>query len=54
MRHKEDQSICSAEKVDRDIRSATRRQYSAPEKILIELESLLGEDSIAGLCCKVR
>ncbi len=37
----------SAEKTIRDIRRATRRQYSAEEKIRIVLEGLRGEDSIA-------
>ena len=36
----------------RDIRRATRRQYSAEEKIRIVLEGLRGEDSIAELCRK--
>lgn len=40
----------SAEKAVRDIRRATRRKYSAEEKIRIVLESLRGEDSIAELC----
>jgi len=40
----------SAEKAVRDIRRATRRRYSAEEKIRIVLEGLRGEDSIAGLC----
>ena len=39
-----------AEKAIRDIRRATRRQYSAEEKIRIVLESLRGESSIAELC----
>ena len=42
----------SAEKAVRDIRRATRRQYSAEEKIRIVLEGLRGEDSIAELCRK--
>ena len=42
----------SAEKAIRDIRRATRRQYSAEEKILIVLEGLRGESSIAELCRK--
>ena len=37
-------------KVVRDIRRATRKQYSAEEKIRIVLEGLRGEDSIAELC----
>ena len=40
----------SVEKTTRDIRQATRRQYSVEEKIRIVLESLRGEDSIAELC----
>jgi transposase len=39
-----------AEKVVKDIRRATRKQYSAEEKIRIVLEGLRGEDSIAELC----
>ena len=42
----------SAEKTVRDIRRATRRQYSAEEKIRIVLEALRGEASIAELCRK--
>ena len=42
----------SAEKTVRDIRRATRRQYSAEEKIRIVLEGLRGETSIAELCRK--
>lgn len=38
------------EKAVKDIRRATRRQYSAEEKIRIVLEGLKGEDSIAELC----
>ena len=40
----------SAEKTVRDIRRATRRHYSAEEKIRIVLEGLRGENSIAELC----
>ena len=39
-----------AEKVVRDIRRRTRKQYSAEEKIRIVLSGLRGEDSIAELC----
>src|SRR6201993_5398679 len=42
----------SAEKTVRDIRRATRRHYSAEEKIRIVLEGLRGEVSIAELCRK--
>ena len=38
-----------AEKVVRDIRRATRRQYSAEEKVRIVIAGLRGEDSIAAL-----
>ena len=40
----------SAEKHVKDIRRATRKQYSAEEKIRIVLEGLRGEYSIAELC----
>ena len=40
----------TGEKVVKDIRRATRKQYSAEEKIRIVLEGLRGEDSIAELC----
>ena len=39
-----------AEQVVSDIRRATRRQFSAEEKIRIVLTGLRGEDSIAELC----
>ena len=42
-----------AEKLVRDIRPATRRQYSAEEKIRIVLEGLRGQVSIAG-CAETR
>jgi transposase len=40
----------SSEQVVKDIRRATRRQYSAEEKIRIVLDGLRGEHSIAELC----
>src|SRR6202163_1611110 len=40
----------TAEKGVKDMRRATRKQYSAEEKIRIVLEGLRGEDSIAELC----
>lgn len=40
----------SAEKTVRDIGRATRRHYSAEEKIRIVLEGLRGEETIAELC----
>src|SRR3954453_19513096 len=39
-----------AESVVKDIRRATRRHFSAEDKIRIVLEGLRGEDSIAELC----
>src|SRR4026209_864602 len=42
----------TAEKVVKDIRRATRKQFSAEEKIRIVLSGLRGEDSIAELCRK--
>ena len=38
------------ERVIRDIRRKTRRQYLAEEKIRIALEGVRGEESIATLC----
>src|SRR3712207_3535259 len=40
----------SAEATIKDIRRATRRHFSAEEKIRIVLEGLRGEESIAELC----
>ena len=39
-----------SERLVRDIRRATRKQYSAEEKIRIVLDGLRGEASIAELC----
>ena len=39
-----------AETIIRDIRRATRRHFSAEEKIRIVLEGLRGEESIAEIC----
>jgi transposase len=41
-----------AEQVVKDIRRATRRHFSAQDKIRIVLDGLRGEDSIAELCRK--
>ena len=41
-----------AEQVLKDIRRATRRHFSAEDKIRIVLEGLRGDDSIAELCRK--
>jgi transposase len=52
MRTKAETASEEAEKRIRDIRRATRRQYSAEEKIRIVIAGLRGEDSIAELCRK--
>jgi transposase len=41
-----------AEKIVRDIRRATRQQYTAEEKVRIVIAGLRGEESIAELCRK--
>ena len=38
------------EKIVKDIKRETRKQYSSEEKIRIVLDGLRGEDSIAELC----
>jgi transposase len=50
MRQKSSQSKEPAEKIIKTIRRATRKQYSAEEKIRIVLDGLRGEYSIAELC----
>ena len=50
MRQRDKQAPQSAEETVRNIRRATRRQFSAEEKIRIVLDGLRGEDSIAELC----
>jgi transposase len=50
MRQKSGIRKATSEKVVKDIRRATRKQYSAEEKIRIVLDGLRGEDSIAELC----
>ena len=52
MRQRDTKVPQSAEVTVRDIRRATRRHFSAEEKIRIVLEGLRGEDSIAELCRK--
>ena len=52
MRQRNKQAPQSAEEAVRDIRRATRRHFSAEEKIRIVLEGLRREDSIAELCRK--
>ncbi len=50
MRQKTEATKPSAEKVIKDIRRVTRKQYGAEEKIRIVLDGLRGEESIAALC----
>ena len=52
MRQRDKQAPQNAEETVRDIRRATRQQFSAEEKIRIVLDGLRGEDSIAELCRK--
>ncbi len=42
----------SAEKYVEDIRRKTRRIFSSEQKILIVMEALRGEDSVAAICRK--
>ena len=50
MRPKPMNTKAPAERVLKDIRRATRRHFSAEDKIRIVLDGLRGEDSIAELC----
>ena len=50
MRHESEAPKATSEKIVKDIRRATRRHFSAEEKIRIVLDGLRGEDSIAELC----
>jgi transposase len=50
MRAKSSGSKAPGETVVKDIRRATRKHYSAEEKIRVVLDGLRGEDSIAELC----
>lgn len=50
MRQKTEATKPSAEKVIKDVRRVTRKQYGAEEKIRIVLDGLRGEESIAALC----
>src|SRR5438309_5030825 len=50
MRAKSSTPKTPAEKAVKDIRRATRKHYSAEDKIRIVLDGLRGEDSIAALC----
>jgi len=50
MRKKHGARGTTSEKAIKDIRRATRKQYSAEEKIRIVLDGLRGEETIAELC----
>ena len=50
MRPKSSSAKKPAEQVVKDIRRATRRHFSAEDKIRIVLDGLRGDDSIAELC----
>ena len=50
MRHKIVPQTSASEKMIKDIRRATRKHYSAEDKIRIVLDGLRGEDSIAAIC----
>ena len=50
MRQKPQTRQTGAAKAIKDIRRATRKQYSAEERIRIVLDGLRGEETIAELC----
>ena len=50
MREKSTSGSSASERLVKSIRRATRKQYSAEEKIRIVLDGLRGESSIAELC----
>jgi transposase len=50
MRRKPEPKPRGSDKIIKDIRHATRKLYSAEEKIRIVLEGLRGEETIAELC----
>jgi len=54
MRQKSVNQKPSSDRLVKDIRRATRKQYSAEEKIRIVLDGLRGELSIAELCRRER
>src|SRR6202522_2410465 len=54
MRQKSGPEKQPAEDAIRDIRRATRRHFSAEEKVRVVLEGLRGEESIAELCRTLR
>ncbi len=50
MRQKSKTQDLTSERIVKDIRRATRKQYSAEEKIRVVLDGLRGEHSVAELC----
>ena len=52
MRPKSSTPDTPSEQLVRDIRRATRKQYSAEEKIRIILEGFRGDATMAELCCR--
>ena len=50
MRQKSETTKVASEQIVKDIRRATRKQYSAEEKIRVVLDGLRGDYSIAELC----
>ena len=50
MRHTRTNKQSASERIVKDIKRKTRKQYSAEEKIRIVLDGLRGEESIAELC----
>src|SRR5215207_7786899 len=50
MRQRSEPVKAPAEQIVKDIRRATRRHFSAEDKIRVVLEGLRGEESIAALC----
>ncbi len=50
MRQKSTTTASPSERLVKNIRRATRKHYSAEEKIRVVLDSLRGESSIAELC----
>jgi transposase len=50
MRQKSETPKVSSEQVVKDIRRATRKHYSAEDKIRIVLDGVRGESSVAELC----
>ena len=53
MRQKSGPRGTASQNVIKDIRRATRKQYSAEEKIRVVLDGLRGEETIAELCRQI-